>query len=322
MTPMAAFDPQRLRPYCGDDLAAVLAFTGMCNARTDGCGYLHTGDVVHLMSNGLRGRDLDRHICLYTSPQGQIQAFVLIFPARSSGFDLLIHPDLRGGELERGLTEWAMQATWALIQAEGAKATAVGIDVTDCDTTRRDILLEQGYTAGEAPYLLSTTRSLAEPIPEPVLPEGFSIRSVAGEHEVEAVAAVHDSAFTPKWAGGAYLPAMRTPGFDIDRELVVVAPDGRFAAFLIYWLDPISRSGLFEPVGCHADFRRRGLTRVLMYEGMRRMLTRGMRRAIVNHMADNPAATALYRSVGFRTKYTITDYRRKMAAAEPSGAAH
>jgi len=162
--------------------------------------------------------------------------------------------------------------------------------------------------------LVSTTRSLDEPIPNGALPDGFSIRSVAGEHEVELVAAVHDSAFRPKWAGGAYLPVMRTPGFDVERELVVVAPDGRFAAYLIYWLDHISRSGLFEPVGCHADFRRRGLTKALMYEGMRRMRARGMHTAIVLHHADNPASTALYASAGFRPAFAITDYRKPVIA--------
>jgi len=180
--------------------------------------------------------------------------------------------------------------------------------------TRRDLLLSLGYAPAGEPSHLCTTRSLEEPIPEVSLPDGFSIRSVAGEHEVELAAAVHDSAFRPKWAGGAYLDVMRTPGFDIDRELVAVAPDGRFAAYLIYWLDPVSRSGLFEPVGCHADFRRMGLTKALMYEGMRRMRARGMQSAVVLHETDNPASTALYASVGFRPKYAITDYRKPVAA--------
>jgi hypothetical protein len=42
------------------------------------------------------------------------------------------------------------------------------------------------------------------------------------------------------------------------------------------------------------------------------MVAAGMRSAIVNHNADNPAAVALYRSVGFQTKYAITDFRKAM----------
>src|SRR5690348_17651303 len=100
---MPSFDPRHLRPYRPEDLPAVLAFTGECNARTGGCGYQHPGDVVHLMSNGLRGRELDRHIHLYETPDGVLQALVLIYPARSSGYDLLVSPNLRGGTLEQGL---------------------------------------------------------------------------------------------------------------------------------------------------------------------------------------------------------------------------
>ena len=106
---------------------------------------------------------------------------------------------------------------------------------------------------------------------------------------------------------------MRTPGFQIDHELVVVAPDGRFAAFIIIWLDPISRTGLFEPVGCHRDFQRRGLTSALMYEGMRRMRAAGMETAIVCYHADNVSGVPLYRSVGFQMRYEITEYRKPMA---------
>ena len=99
-----------------------------------------------------------------------------------------------------------------------------------------------------------------------------------------------------------------------DREIVVVAPDGCFAAFLIYWVDPISRSGLFEPVGCHKDFQRLCLTRALMYEGMRRMISHGMTMAIVLHQPEqeNPASAALYRSVDFSLLYTISNYQKKI----------
>jgi ribosomal protein S18 acetylase RimI-like enzyme len=183
----------------------------------------------------------------------------------------------------------------------------------ECDRLRRDVLASRGYVAEAEPDHYLTMQSLQGEIPASVLPAGFSIRPVAGEHEADAVQAVHEGAFRRNWQPGEYLQVMRSPSFQIERELVVVAPDGRFAAFLIYWIDPISRSGLFEPVGCHPDFQRRGLTRALMYEGMRYMVARGMTTALVLHAAPdkNPASGALYRSVGFSPKYASRDYRRK-----------
>lgn len=313
ITPPTTVDPHRMRPYRPADLPAVLAFVGECNARTGGCGYLHPGDVVHCMSNALRGRDLDRHIFLDEDDAGALQALALIYPASDAAYNLMLHPDIRGGELERGLIDWCEQTTATLLRAANSDASAIGTDLMDGDTTRRDLLLARGYTPGTH-TMLYTTRSLDEPIPPSVLPDGFAIRSVAGEHEVDAVCAVHDGSFTPKWTHDEYLAVMRTPGFAVERELVVVAPDGRFAAFLVYWLDPVSRSGLFEPVGCHRQFQRRGLAKALMYEGMRRMAAAGMRSAIVNHYANNPPAAALYRSAVFRPADTITDWRKPFAS--------
>jgi ribosomal protein S18 acetylase RimI-like enzyme len=312
MTPAAHFDPHRLRSYQPKDLPAVLAFVGECNARSGGCGYLHPGDIVHLMSNALRGRELDRHLHLYMDADDALGALAVIYPARDAAYDLIIHPDARG-ELERGLVEWCEGATAALLRAAKSDASSVSIDVTDCDRARRELLIERGYAPGTH-VMHSTTRSLEGPIPPSILPEGFSIRNVAGEHEVDAVCTVHNGSFTPKWSHDEYLAVMRTPGFAVERELVVVAPDGRFAAFLVYWLDPISRSGLFEPVGCHREFQRHGLAKALMYEGMRRMVAAGMRSAIVLHNADNPPAVALYRSAGFRTAYTIADFRKPLTS--------
>ena len=65
------------------------------------------------------------------------------------------------------------------------------------------------------------------------------------------------SAFNSHWTVEDYRRVMRTPGFDQARELVVVAPDGQLAAFLVYWPDRVSKSGLFEPVGCAKEFQRR-----------------------------------------------------------------
>jgi len=189
--------------------------------------------------------------------------------------------------------------------AAGLEKTAIYSDIMDCDPIRREAAVKQGFVISEQPYLYLTARSLRDPIPELLLPEGFSIRSVAGEHEADALGVVHSSAFNSNWPQGEYLRVMRSPAFEIDHELVVLAPDGQLVSFLVYWIDPISKCGLFEPVGCHRDFQRRGLTRALMTEGMRRMVLEGMVTAMVTHQHSdkNPASSGLYASLGFRPRY-------------------
>lgn len=305
-----------LRPFNqAADLAPVSDFVGECNALTDGCAGLHLGDVAHHLSNGLRGADPAAYLQLYESAPGRIDALVVLYPPRFAGYNLVLHPARRDGDLEARLLAWSEQRTWAMLQATGSDRRDVGTDVMDCDTIRQDCLRQAGYTPAGEPYMAYTTRALAEPIPESVLLPGFQIRPAAGAHEAAALGEVHAGAFNSAWPGDAYRAVMRSPAYRVDRELVVVAPDGRFAAFLIYWLDPISRSALFEPVGCHKDFQRQGLTRALMYEGLRRMRAAGMATAIVLHERANAAATALYTAVGFRPRYLITDYRKPMVPA-------
>jgi mycothiol synthase len=55
---------------------------------------------------------------------------------------------------------------------------------------------------------------------------------------------------------------MDRPGYDPERAIVAVAPDGRIAASTMYWTDSRNGLGLFEPVGTHRDFRRRGRARL------------------------------------------------------------
>ena len=98
-------------------------------------------------------------------------------------------------------------------------------------------------------------------------------------------------------------------GPEVDGEIVAVAPDGRVAAFTVIWFDGVNRVGLFEPVGTRPEYQRLGLARALMAEGLRRMSRAGMRRAIVEHQADNTAAASLYAGLAFHARYETHGYR-------------
>jgi len=299
------------RPYRGaDELAKILHFVGECNVLADFCVSAHPGDVLHFMSNSLRGRDLERYFYLYEDSEEKLIALIMLYKPAFGGYDLLIHPAYRDEQLEKWLVGWSEQVQLERIQESGSTASQIGSDVLDQDVKRRDVLLGAGYVADEKPYMCITMRSLLDPLPDKILADGFTIRRVEGEHEADALGEVHSSSFGSNWPPGEYLNVMQTPGFRIDHELVVVAPDGRLAAFLIYWIDPVSKCGLFEPVGCHSEFQRKGLTKALMVEGMRYMQEEGMTAAMVIHEADNPASTALYRSVGFSLKYNLVEYRK------------
>ena len=134
----------------------------------------------------------------------------------------------------------------------------------------------------------------------------------ATPQDLRQLCLVHEGAFGNAWSDTAYSYVMHMPGYDVNKEYVIVAPDGTFAAFTVTWHDTLNSVGLFEPVGVHKDFHRKGLGRALMYASMRRMQEQGIKTAIVWHGVDNPASTGLYAAVGFLPKYHVHEYKKAL----------
>ena len=285
-----------LRPYAPDDLPRVLAFLGEC-LRDRGFQEHHPGDIVHWMCNSYRGQALDSYFWLY-EPDNKLLALAELSKAEWGVFTLVTHPQACSDQAELALLGLCQRLMDERMRENPADKRTLAINVASTNQQRIDLLRSLGYQP-EPPKYVATIRSLDKPLPKPSLPEGFSLRSVAAESEAGLLAEVHNHSFGSSWIETEYLKVMRTPGFMIEHELVAVAPDGRFAAFVIYWLDPISRSGLFEPVGCHKDFQRQGLATALMVEGMQRMVAAGMTHALVSYKSDNLPASKLYASLGF-----------------------
>jgi ribosomal protein S18 acetylase RimI-like enzyme len=304
-------DGFRLHPLLPADLDRAVRFVAETYANSD-CMLMHPGDFLHCISNSWRGASQPEHIPVCEDAAGNIVGLIVCYPARYGFFDLVMHPAQRGGALEAALVAEGEARMTAIMREAGEQGNELTCPAADCDVVRRAALEAAGYSTTDAPSMMNNHRSLSEPIPDSRLPEGFTIRAVEGVHEAEALGIVHGSAFGSTWTAETYGAVMRSPGFHPERELVVVAPDGTLAAFLIYWVDTVSGTGLFEPVGCHADFQRMGLTKALLFEGMRRMKAHNLHTAVVNNLVDNPAAAGLYRSVGFTPHQSIYDYKKQI----------
>jgi mycothiol synthase len=149
------------------------------------------------------------------------------------------------------------------------------------------------------------------------LPTGFIIRPLNGEGEIEAYVELHRAVFesrnmTAEWRART----LRQPAYTPDLDLVAVALDGRLAAFCVCWLDENPGTGTIgqiEPLGVHASFRKSGLGRAILVEGLQRLQSHGASRICVE--ADNyrHAALDLYESVGFRIVRDILVYSKDYA---------
>jgi len=164
------------------------------------------------------------------------------------------------------------------------------------------------------------TRALDQPIPAPVLPDGFSIRPLAGEQEVAAYVTVHTAAFgraiVTEEEQAARHVFMRDSSYIADLDLVVVAPNGAFAAFCVGQIDQEGNAqrawqeGSTDPIGTHPAFQRQGLARAILLAALQRLRTYGIDTAILGTGSWNTASQRLCESVGFETSYKVMWYTK------------
>lgn len=295
-----------VRNYTENDLLLLQSMLASWIQSAGDCGYCHAQELL------LRIYELG------TPPAGErVQIWEdsatiigMVLNLRfDNAFEVYTSPAYRGTDAERMMLQTAANDTLQLMRELKRDEASVIIDVWDCDETRKQMLTELGFAYYRIWGHLSE-RNLADELPESILPEGFTIRSVMRD-EYAALAAVHNAAFGGNSSAEAYRdPLMRNPAYNPKHHLVVVAPRGRIAAFTQIWLDDLNQVGLFEPVGTHPDFQRQGLAKVLMLHAMHTMKALGMTTAMVGYDATNTPASRLYEGLGFHKKYTTLGYQR------------
>ncbi|MEQ4303802.1 GNAT family N-acetyltransferase [Plantactinospora sp. B6F1] len=294
----------RMRPYSDADLPRLSQTFAAWIAEAGRCGYDHVGEVPHRIYENLRGRPVGELVQLWE--YGDEIVGLAINLRFGAAFDVFTAPALRGTAAEVEMLRTAAETTG---RAMAVDEPYVLTDVFDCDTTRIRLLSELGFTRFRT-WDDVTVRELAGPVDAPVAPEGFLVRT-ARPADADQLARARNSAFDADWTAELYRSAVMTgPGYSPDREVVAEAPDGRIAAFAVYWLDGRNRVGHFEPVGTHRDFHRRGLARAVMLTAMRRMAAAGMATVTVNYNADNLPAQRLYAGLGFRREHQTYGFRR------------
>jgi ribosomal protein S18 acetylase RimI-like enzyme len=196
-------------------------------------------------------------------------------------------------------------------EGETLETSALADDVGAIETLRAR---DYGEVTGE-PWMALLERDL-DRLPRPELPDGYTLRTMRGDEDVERRVAVHRAAFDPsRVTVESYRNVMRAWPYRRGLDCVVEAPGGSFASYVLVWYDDENRVGEFEPVGTHPDHRRRGLARAVNLFALHRLREVGAERAIVlcRGDADYPAPKKLYESVGFRQHSRSVAFRRTRA---------
>lgn len=213
-----------------------------------------------------------------------------------------------------GTTAEVLSRTLDRLEAAG---TATSSWAMDADVTALALLADRGYIA-DGRALHHWIRRLPAggglPLPEPDVAPGYRRAATRWPEDLDARVDVHRSAFDPsRMTVEKYRGLATRRHYSPERDRVIVAPDGSSAAFANAWWDPVARIGELEPVGVHADHRRRGLGRAVCFDALRALADLGAEQCLIFSIVDNAASEALYASLGATVATTSRRYARSMA---------
>lgn len=264
-----------------DDLPTIARFLDEARALVGhDQGFLHAGDVWWRYGQ----YEPELHQFRLWFQNEKLIGFGWVISSQS--LEIQLHPSLTDTEFEalaRATVDWAKRVCSSMINTDCTAKNSRLIRVLEsCGFVRADY---EGLD-----YVLD----LREPLPDLALPAGFQARHVLEPEFAERVS-VHRDAFDPsKFTLERYARVRSMAGYRPDLDLVISTPENEFAAYCIAWLS--NGMGYFEPVGTRAAYRRQGLGRAVILEGLRRLKALGAHTASVFSKANN---RAFYESCGF-----------------------
>lgn len=251
----------------------------------------HVGDLAWWLHRpeGKRRLWLDGDHCV---------AWAWLHPPATLDHD--VHHEHLAGEVHDEVLAWLES------EAEGDVLSTYALE-TDDDSVA--FVEARGYARPESPkWYAYHLRELDDSLPEPSVPDGFHLHTV-GEGDFQQRVEIHRAVWAPsRVTEEVYRRVTQAWPYRADLDCVLEAPNGRFAAYVLCWLDDANGVGLFEPVGTHPDFRRRGLGAAVCEYGLRRLREEGAIHALV--LAESEPAIRLYESVGFRRYTRIVEFQK------------
>jgi len=280
-------------------------------SRCDDWHYWHVGELLFGFFMVACHLNPQEHIRLWHDDDGKLVGYAILSEDPMLDWQLL--PAYEWCGIEGEAMAWAETRLTELCKVNAQDGGGNLVCGVRQDNAERIAFLEQNGFRYRGEFAeVNMLRSLEEPIPDPVLPAGCQVRALAETGELSNRAAAQREVWQPWTVGNIsdddYARFMQLPGYHRDLDVGTVTPDGVIAAYVNGWIDPVNRIGDFGPVGALPAYRRQGLTRAVLLEGLRRMQAHGMNRVCISTGVTNTPAIRLYESVGFEIVNKYLDY--------------
>lgn len=240
---------------------------------------------------------------LWFDARRRLVAFALVDTSNNLLFEL--EPHFTDPGLSDQIINWGVEC---LQRAQEKTEEKITLDASCSEDDRERIAILERHGFVEQPvrsYLLS--RDLADLIPEPFLPAGFTIRPSKGLAEIEEWVQLHRAAFgTENMTIDERSAMLSGADYDPQLDLTAVAPDGSLAAYCLCQIHPDEnrlsgrKEGWTDPIATHPAYQRRGLARALLLTGLRLLKGCGVDSARMGTSSENIRMQSAARQVGFQ----------------------
>jgi GNAT superfamily N-acetyltransferase len=183
----------------------------------------------------------------------------------------------------------------------GDRGPALTVYIDDRDSEFQAAAAARGFARSERGAEETSALALDVPVPSASVPPGFRVTDLEQDDDLPGLNRLLHRGFDhPGEPDPADLAGRRrmqsAPNYRKDLNVVVKAPNGQLVALCGMWFEPVNRFAYVEPVCTDPDYRRMGLGRAAVLEGVRRCARLG---ATVAYCAVLP----FYLSMGFRPLY-------------------
>ena len=294
------------------DLTQMYDLLMKARSLTNDWHYAHVGELAFNYFMVACHQNPQEHIRLWQD-NGQLIGYAIL--GEDPSFACHVLPEYEWSGIETEALLWAEALVTDLRKHNEKQWGGNLVSGSRQDDAKRIAFLEQhGFQYCGDFAEVNMLRSLDEPIPESQLPRGYQVRQVSETGEITNRASIHREVWHPWTVGNVsdddYARLMQLPGYHRDLDIVSIAPNGVIAAYVNGWIDPLNKIGDFGPVGALPDYRRQGLTRAALLEGLRRMKAYGMNRVCISTGVSNVPARQLYESIGFKVVNRYLDYAK------------
>lgn len=230
---------------------------------------------------------------------------IVAITSRDSPKDYFLSVDPEYHTVEGEMIRWIDSHYYS---SKTDKSSKLHINILEGNSRREKLLTEMNFIK-KGIYGYYRIRKGSSPKPKFPCPKGFTIRPIRKDEYVQQTLNIrkvfgHGESFTAdvlEWISNCSF-------YHKELDLVAVNPDGIIASFCTFRVDPTSSIISLEPMGTHPDFRKLGLGKALMTEGIRRSMKFNPPFFYIDGAANTPAANRLYDITGFDEKYAINSW--------------